>query len=136
MLDLAPKPGDLEPVETASRDELEALQLERLRWSLRHAYENVAHYRHAFDAAGIRPDDCRTLGDLSRFPFTTKDDLRANYPFGVLAVPREQVARVHSSSGTTGQPTVVAYTRRDVDAWADVCARSIRAAGGRRGDIV
>jgi len=136
MLDLAPKPGDLEPVETASRDELESLQLERLRWSLRHAYENVASYRRAFAAAGAHPDDCRSLEDLSSFPFTTKDDLRANYPFGMFAVPREQVVRIHASSGTTGLPTVVGYTKRDIDTWADVCARSIRAAGGRPGDVV
>ena len=136
MLDLAPKPGDLEPVETASRDELESLQLERLRWSLRHAYENVASYRRAFAAAGVDPDDCRSLEDLSSFPFTTKEDLRANYPFGMFAVPREQVVRIHASSGTTGLPTVVGYTKRDIDTWADVCARSIRAAGGRPGDVV
>src|SRR5213592_4395850 len=136
MLDLAPKPGDLEPIETASRDELESLQLERLRWSLRHAYDNVAFYRRAFDAARISPDECGALDDLSRFPFTTKDDLRASYPFGMFAVPREQVVRIHASSGTTGLPTVVGYTARDIDTWADVCARSIRAAGGRAGDIV
>ena len=136
MLDLTPRPGDLEAIETASRDELGALQLERLRWSLRHAYENVPFYRESFDVGGVRPDDCRSLEDLSAFPFTTKDDLRANYPFGMLAVPREHVARVHASSGTTGVPTVVAYTKGDVDAWADVCARSIRAAGGRPGDVV
>src|ERR1041384_8743135 len=136
MLDLSPKPGELEPIETASRDELEALQLERLHWSLRHAYANVAAYRHAFDAAGVHPDDCRTLEDLRAFPFTTKDDLRADYPFGMFAVPREQVVRIHASSGTTGVPTVVGYTKRDLDMWADVCARSIRAAGGRRGDVV
>src|SRR5919201_1177627 len=136
MLDLAPKPGELEPIERASRDELESLQLERLRWSLRHAYENVPFYRRTFDAAGVHPDGVHGLGDLRSFPFTTKDDLRGNYPFGMFAVPRRDVVRIHASSGTTGQPTVVGYTRRDVDTWADVCARSIRAAGGRPGDIV
>jgi phenylacetate-CoA ligase len=136
MLDLAPKPGDLEPVETASRDELAALQLERLRRTVRHAYDNVPFYRSVFDAVDLDPDDCRTLDDLRRLPFTTKEDLRENYPFGMFAVPREQVVRIHASSGTTGLPTVVGYTERDIDMWADVCARSIRAAGGRRGDIV
>jgi phenylacetate-CoA ligase len=136
MLDLAPKPGDLEPIETASRDELASLQLERLRWSIRHAYDKVPFYRRAFDAAGVHPDDCRALDDLRRFPFTTKNDLRENYPFGMFAVPRERVVRLHASSGTTGLPTVVGYTARDIDTWADVCARSIRAAGGRAGDVV
>ena len=136
MLDLSPAPEDLEPIETASRDEIAALQLERLRWTLRHAYENVAFYRRRFDEAGVRPEDCRELGDLARFPFTVKQDFRDNYPFGLLAVPREQVARVHGSSGTTGKPTVVGYTRRDVDTWADLVARSIRASGGRPGDLV
>jgi phenylacetate-CoA ligase len=131
-----PGSGDLEPIETASRDELASLQLSRLRWSLRHAYENVAHYRQAFDRAGVHPDDLCTLQDLARFPFTAKGDLRTNYPFGMFAVPREQVVRVHASSGTTGKPTVVGYTQNDVDTWANVMARSIRAAGGRRGDIV
>jgi phenylacetate-CoA ligase len=134
--DLTPRPDELEPIETASVDELRALQLERLTWTLRHAYENVPHYRHAFDAAGVHPDDCRTLEDLSRFPFTTKEDLRAAYPFGMFAVPRERVARVHASSGTTGQPTVVGYTQKDLDTWSDLMARSIRAAGGRPGDRV
>ncbi|HKW81945.1 MAG TPA: phenylacetate--CoA ligase PaaK [Casimicrobiaceae bacterium] len=131
-----PAPGDLEPIETASRDELNALQLKRLRWSLKHAYDRVAHYRKAFDAAGVHPDDCRSLDDLARFPFTVKSDLRDNYPFGMFAVPRERVVRIHASSGTTGKPTVVGYTRADIDTWADVMARSIRAAGGRAGDIV
>jgi phenylacetate-CoA ligase len=130
-----PAPGDLEPVERASRDEITALQLERLRWSLTHAYENVAHYRQRFDAAGVRPSDLKSLQDLARFPFTTKQDLRDNYPFRMFAVPREKVVRVHASSGTTGRPTVVGYTARDVDTWATVMARSIRAAGGRPGDI-
>ena len=136
MLDLSPRPGELEPIETASRDELVSLQLERLRWSIRHAYDNVPFYRRAFDAAGVQPGDVRSLDDLRKFPFTTKDDLRENYPFGMFAVPREQVARIHASSGTTGLPTVVGYTARDIDTWADVCARSIRAAGGRAGDVV
>jgi phenylacetate-CoA ligase len=132
----SPAAGDLEPIETASQDELRALQLSRLRWSLRHAYDNVAHYRQAFDRAGVHPDDLQSLDDLARFPFTAKDDLRANYPYGMFAVPREEVVRVHASSGTTGKPTVVGYTRNDVDTWATVMARSIRAAGGRRGDVV
>jgi len=131
-----PRPGDLEPIESASRDEIAALQLQRLRWSLRHAYDHVPHYRRSFDAAGVHPDDLRTLADLSRFPFSTKDDLRANYPFGMFAVPREQVLRLHASSGTTGKPTVVGYTAQDIDTWANLAARSIRAAGGRAGDIV
>jgi phenylacetate-CoA ligase len=131
-----PQPGDLEPIETASRDELESLQLTRMRASLRRAYEHVAHYRQAFDRAGVHPDDLRTLADLGRFPFTVKSDLRDNYPFGMFAVPRRDVARLHASSGTTGKPTVVGYTRNDIDTWATVMARSIRAAGGRAGDIV
>jgi len=134
--DLAPAPGDLEPIETASREELADLQLQRLQWSLRHAYDQVPHYRQAFDAAGVHPDDCRSLADLRIFPFTTKEDLRANYPFGMFAVPREDVVRVHASSGTTGRPTVVGYTRADLDTWATVMARSIRAAGGRPGMVV
>ena len=131
-----PAPGDLEPIERASRDELQALQLQRLQWTLRHAYENVPHYRQAFDARGVHPDDCRTLADLAKFPFTAKADLRANYPFGLFAVPRAQVARIHASSGTTGKPTVVGYTQGDIDRWADLVARSIRAAGGRPGDLI
>jgi len=129
------RPG-LDPIEHASRDEIEALQLERLKRTLAHAYQNVPHYRQAFDAAGVHPDDLKQLSDLARFPFTTKQDLRANYPFGMFAVPREQVARVHASSGTTGKPTVVGYTARDLDNWAGLVARSIRAAGGKPGDIV
>ncbi|AOJ71637.1 MULTISPECIES: phenylacetate--CoA ligase PaaK [Burkholderia] len=128
--------GALEPIETASRDELQALQLSRLKWSLRHAYDNVGHYRRSFDAAGVHPDDLTTLADLAKFPFSTKADLRDNYPFGLFAVPREQVVRVHASSGTTGKPTVVGYTARDIDMWANVTARSIRAAGGRPGDTL
>jgi phenylacetate-CoA ligase len=131
-----PAPGDLEPIETASRDEIAALQLIRLRATLQHAYTNVAHYRRAFDRAGVHPDDLRSLSDLARFPFTTKADLRENYPFGMFAVPREQVVRIHASSGTTGKPTVVGYTRNDIDTWANLVARSIRASGGRAGDIV
>ncbi len=131
-----PEPGDLEPIETASRDELQALQLERLQWTLRHAYEHVPHYRRAFDARGVHPSDCRQLADLAKFPFTGKADLRDNYPFGMFAVPREQVVRIHASSGTTGKPTVVGYTRGDIERWADLVARSIRASGGRAGDIV
>ena len=131
-----PAPGELEPIETASRDELQSLQLQRLQWSLRHAYENVPHYRRAFDAQGVHPGDLKSLADLSKFPFTTKKELRENYPFGMFAVPREQVVRVHASSGTTGKPTVVGYTQGDIDRWADLVARSIRASGGRRGDMV
>ncbi|MFG6462354.1 phenylacetate--CoA ligase PaaK [Roseateles sp. DXS20W] len=131
-----PRPGDLEPIETASRDELQALQLQRLRWSLQHAYDHVPHYKASFDRAGVHPADLKQLSDLAKFPFTTKHDLRANYPFGLFAVPREQLARIHASSGTTGKPTVVGYTLKDIDHWANLVARSIRAAGGRRGDLV
>jgi len=136
MVQRIPQAAELEPIERASRDELQALQLQRLQWSLKHAYENVAHYRRAFDEAGVHPDDLKTLADLAKFPFTEKKTLRDNYPFGLFAVPKEQVVRVHASSGTTGKPTVVGYTRRDIDTWADVVARSIRAAGGRPGDMV
>jgi phenylacetate-CoA ligase len=136
MVQKYPRPDELEPIERASRDELQALQLQRMRWSLRHAYDNVAHYRAAFDAAGVHPDDLASLADLAKFPFTTKKDLREHYPFGLFAVPREQVVRLHASSGTTGKPTVVGYTRGDIDTWADLVARSIRAAGGRAGDMV
>lgn len=122
----------LDRIETASVDELRDLQLQRLRWSLRHAYDNVPFYRQKFDAAGVHPDDCRSLADLARFPHTTKQDLRDNYPYGMFAVPRERIARIHASSGTTGRPTVVGYTKGDLDTWADVMARSIRAAGGGR----
>jgi phenylacetate-CoA ligase len=131
-----PRPGDLEPIETASRDELQALQIERLRWSLQHAYDHVPHYRASFDKAGVHPAELKELADLAKFPFTSKQDLRANYPFGLFAVPREQLARIHASSGTTGKPTVVGYTPKDIDHWADLVARSIRAAGGRAGDLV
>ena len=131
-----PAPGELEPIETASRDEIQALQLQRLRWSLQHAYDNVPHSRKAFDEKCVRPCDLKTLADLSKFPFTYKKDLRDNYPFGMFAVPRNQLLRVHASSGTTGKPTVVGYTARDIDTWANLVARSIRAAGGRPGDMV
>ncbi|MCC7327242.1 MAG: phenylacetate--CoA ligase [Burkholderiales bacterium] len=131
-----PRPEELEPIERASRDELRSLQLQRLRWTLGHAYDNVPHYRHAFDAKGVHPRELLDLDDLARFPFTVKTDLRDNYPFGMFAVPREQVVRVHASSGTTGKPTVVGYTRNDIETWASVMARSIRAAGGRAGDVL
>ncbi|MEU5080623.1 MULTISPECIES: phenylacetate--CoA ligase PaaK [Streptomyces] len=126
----------LDAGERLGTEELRALQLERLRASLRHAYEHVPFYRESFDKAGVRPEDCRTLADLARFPFTTKADLRANYPYGMFAVPRERIRRLHASSGTTGQPTVVGYTDRDLSVWADLVARSLRAAGGRPGDVV
>ncbi len=129
-------PGELEPIERASRDELQALQLQRLRWSLQHAYDNVAHYRQAFAAQGVHPGDLKSLADLARFPLTVKGDLRNNYPFGMFAVPTERIARLHASSGTTGKPTVVGYTLNDIDCWSDLVARSIRAAGGRPGDMV
>jgi phenylacetate-CoA ligase len=128
--------AELEPIERAGADELRALQLARLRWSLRHAYENVAPYREKCELAGAHPEELRTLADLARFPFTVKDDLRAHYPFGMFAVPRSQIVRLHASSGTTGKPTVVGYTREDVDTWAALVARSLRAAGARPGDIV
>ena len=136
MEDLLTRPEGLDPIETASRDEIAATQLERMKWSLRHSYENSSFYRKRFDDHGVHPDHLRTLADLAKFPFTTKSDLRETYPFGMFAVPREKLVRIHGSSGTTGKPTVVGYTRRDIDTWADVVARSIRAAGGRPGDIV
>ncbi len=126
----------LEAIEKSSIDELRALQLSRLQWSLQHAYDNVAHYRKKFDAAGVQPSDLKTLEDLSKFPFTAKQDLRENYPFGLFAVPRQQVVRIHASSGTTGKPTVVGYTAKDIDTWANLMARSIRASGARPGDKV
>lgn len=135
MEDLSPRPGDLDPIETASRDEISALQLARLKTTLDHAYRNSPHYRAQFDEAGVRPDDLKTLSDLSKFPFTVKKDLRDTYPFGMFAVPRERIARIHASSGTTGKPTVVGYTQNDIEMWATCVARSIRAAGGRAGDI-
>jgi phenylacetate-CoA ligase len=130
-----PTPDELDPIERASRDEIQALQLQRLKATLKRAYENVPHYRAAFDARGMHPDDLKDLRDLHRFPFTQKKDLRDNYPFGLFAVPREQVVRVHASSGTTGKPTVVGYTKNDIETWSGLVARSIRAAGGRPGDI-
>ena len=126
----------LEPIEQAPREELARLQLERLQSSLRHAYENVPHYRRKFDAAGIKPADCKRLEDLQRFPFTTKADLRESYPYGMFAVPMDRIVRIHASSGTTGKPTVVGYTARDIDMWTHLMARSIRAAGARPGDKV
>ncbi|WP_300015195.1 phenylacetate--CoA ligase PaaK [Pseudonocardia sp.] len=132
----APPRDMLDAAERMSVDEVRALQLERLQWSLRRAYDNVAHYRKSFDAHGVHPDDCRELADIARFPMTTKADLRDNYPFGMFAVPQDQVARVHASSGTTGRPTVVGYTATDIDNWAGLMARSIRAAGGRPGHKV
>ncbi len=122
-------------IEHASHDELENLQLERLKWTLRHAYENVPHYKQAFDEQGVHPDDLTQLSDLKRFPFTTKQDLRNNYPYGMFAVPRERISRIHASSGTTGKPTVVGYTANDINKWADLVARSMWAAGARPGDI-
>ena len=136
MKDLSPKPGDLSAIETASRDEIEALQLERMRWSLTHAYTNVPHYKQSFDAAGVHPDNLKSLADLARFPFTLKTDLRSNYPFGLFAVPRSQVNRIHASSGTTGQPTVVGYTKADLAMWDEVMERSLRASGLRPGDLL
>ena len=136
MKDLTPSRKSLDPIEIASIDEIHALQLERMKWSVRHAYENVSMYRQRFDEKGVHPDDLKNLDDLSRFPFTYKDDLRANYPFGLFAVPRDQLARLHASSGTTGKPTVVGYTQNDIDMWADMVARSLRASGTRPGDVL
>ena len=132
----APEIHELDPAERMSVDELRALQLDRLRWTLRHAYANVPFYRKKFDAAGVSPEDCRSLEDLAGFPVTTKDDLRENYPTGMFAVPAAELRRIHASSGTTGQPTVVGYTQPDLDTWSGLMARSIRAAGGRPGDMV
>jgi phenylacetate-CoA ligase len=136
MKDLTPNRADLDPIEIASIDEIRALQLERLKWSLKHAYDNVPMYKERFDAAGVHPDDLKSLSDISKFPFTYKNDLRDNYPFGLFAVPREQISRLHASSGTTGKPTVVGYTAKDIDNWADLVARSLRAAGLRPGNMV
>lgn len=136
MKDLKPHKSELDPIEIASLDEIRALQLDRLKWSLRHAYENVAMYRERFDTAGVHPDDVNDLSDLAKFPFTYKNDLRDHYPFGMFAVPEEQIIRVHASSGTTGKPTVVGYTQHDIDVWADLVARSLRASGVRPGDLV
>jgi phenylacetate-CoA ligase len=131
-----PLPGELDPIETASRDEISALQLERLKWSVRHTYDNVEPYRQKCQAKGVHPDDLKCLADLGKFPFMTKTDLRDHYPFGLFAVPRTKLARLHASSGTTGKSVVVGYTKNDLDNWASVVARSIRAAGGRPGDMV
>ena len=136
MKDLSPKSGDIDAIETASRDEIEALQLQRMQWSLTHAYSNVAHYKDSFDKAGVHPNDLKSVTDLARFPFTVKSDLRNNYPFNLFAVPRAQVNRIHASSGTTGQPTVVGYTKADLAMWDEVMARSLRAAGLRSGDLL
>jgi len=136
MKDLTPKKEDLDPIEIASRDEISALQLERMQSTLAHAYNNVPFYKQKFDDAGVHPDDLKSLSDLSKFPFTVKTDLRDNYPFGMFAVPREQVSRIHASSGTTGKPTVVGYTKKDIETWSSVVARSLRAAGVRKGDIL
>ena len=130
---IEPRREELNPIEIASRDEITALQLRRMKWSLRHAYENVPHYKTSFDAKGVHPDDLKNLSDLAKFPFTTKQDLRANYPYGMFALPMDRIVRIHASSGTTGKPTVVGYSSRDIKTWADVCARSIYASGGRRG---
>ena len=136
MKDLTPPRDTLDPIEIASIDEIRALQLSRLKWSVRHAYDNVPFYRDRFNAAGVHPDDLNDLSDLAKFPFTTKSDLRDNYPFGLFAVPREQILRIHASSGTTGKPTVVGYTAKDIDDWANLVARSMRASGTRSGDVV
>ncbi len=136
MKDLTPSKESLDAIEIASVDEIRALQLERMQWSLQHAYDNVAMYKKRFDDAGVHPTDLKSLADLGKFPFTYKNDLRDNYPFGLLAVPREKIVRLHASSGTTGQPTVVGYTQGDIDMWANMVARSMRASGTRPGDVV
>lgn len=136
MKDLGAKPEELDPIEIASRDEITALQLKRMKWSLNHAYTNVLMYKKRFDDAGVHPDDLKSLADLSKFPFTYKDDLRENYPFGLFAVPKAQIQRIHASSGTTGKATVVGYTKNDCDVFADMVARSLRASGVRPGDMV
>jgi len=136
MKDLTPKRSELEPIEIASLDEIQALQINRMKWSLRHAYDNVEMYRARFDKAGVHPDDLKSLSDLAKFPFTEKNDLRGHYPFGLFAVPREQIIRLHASSGTTGKSTVVGYTKDDIDNWSDLMARSLRASGLRKGDII
>jgi phenylacetate-CoA ligase len=135
-INLAPRRETFDPIETASRDEISALQLKRLKATVSQAYAGVPHYKKAFDAAGVHPDDLKSLNDMTKFPFTTKDDLRAHYPFGMFAIPREQVLRVHASSGTTGKPTVVGYSRKDLDTWAGVMARCMRAAGCQPGMLV
>jgi len=135
-INLMPARESFDPIETASRDEIATLQLERLKWTLSHAYSNVAHYKKAFDKVGVHPGDLKALDDLRKFPFTAKDDLRVHYPFGMFAIPRDQVLRIHASSGTTGKPTVVGYSRRDLDTWAGLMARSMRAAGCKPGMLV
>ena len=136
MDNIAPRKEDLEPIEIASRDEISALQFHRMKRTLKHAYENSPFYRQRFDAHGVHPEDLKTLADIAKFPFTTKQDLRDTYPFGMFAVPREKIIRIHGSSGTTGKPTVVGYTKNDIDVWANLVARCIRASGGRPGDMV
>ena len=136
MDNIAPRKEDLEPIEIASRDEISALQFHRMKRTLKHAYENSPFYRQRFDEHGVHPEELKTLADIAKFPFTTKKDLRDTYPFGMFAVPREQIIRVHGSSGTTGKPTVVGYTKNDIDIWANLVARCIRASGGRPGDMV
>lgn len=136
MENLSPHIDDLDPIEVASRDAIAALQYQRMAWSLRHAYNNAPFYRRQFDGFGVHPDDLKNLDDLAKFPFTVKQHLRDTYPFGMFAVPQADIRRVHASSGTTGKPTVVGYSQNDLDLWADVVARSIRAAGGRRGDML
>ena len=136
MKDLSPKKSELEPIEIASIDEIRNLQLERMKWSLNHAYKNVPFYRAHFDKIGVHPEDLHSLSDLSKFPFTIKSDLRANYPFKMFAVEKDMISRIHASSGTTGQPTVVGYTDNDLDIWAQVVARCLRASGVRKGDIL
>ena len=136
MKDLTPNKAELDPIEIASVDEIRGLQLERLKTSLRHAYDNVPMYKQRFDEAGVHPDDLHSLADLAKFPFTYKNDLRDNYPFGLFAVPQDQIIRLHASSGTTGKATVVGYTQNDIDNWADLVARSLRASGLRKGDMV
>jgi len=136
LKNLTPERSSLDPIEIASIDEIRGLQLTRMQWSLRHAYDNVPHYKKQFDDQGVHPDDLKSLADLAKFPFTVKEDLRANYPFNLFAVPRDQIIRIHASSGTTGKPTVVGYTQNDIDVWADMVARSMRASGTRPGDIV
>ena len=136
MRDLTPDKHSLDPIEIASRDEIVALQFKRLQWTVAHAYKNVGFYKHKFDAADVHPDDLKIPEDIAKFPFTTKEDLRQSYPFDMMAVPMDKVARIHASSGTTGKPTVVGYTRADVDNWAHLVARSIRASGGRAGDRI
>src|SRR5260221_2149255 len=135
-VNLTPRREKFDAIEVASRDEIGALQLKRLKSTLNHAYGNVGHYKKTFDKAGMHPDDWKSLDDLRKFPFTIKDDLRSHYPFGMFAIPREQVLRVHASSGTTGKPTVVGYSRRDLETWADLMARSMRAAGCQPGMLV